>query len=319
MGLETGTYISDLVAANPLGSDGKDKGDDHIRFIKSTLKATYPNVTGAVTPTHTELNYSVGVTSAIQTQFGAKGAISGQTWTGTHAFAGATAVTVPTKSALDNSTNASSTAYVDTAVTVAAVNAAVALTATSTTSLAISIGSKSLTIQTGKAFLANTHFVSLVSNANSANFMAGMVTASNSATGALTVNVTATGGSGTLADWNISLSGNPGATGVAAATTTQTLTDAATVAWDWSAGRIATVTLGGNRIIGLPTNLVTDTFIFKVIQDGTGSRTLTWNAIFKWGAGTAPVLSTVAGRVDLFTGYYDGTVIHANMFSQGSR
>jgi len=72
MGLETGTYISDLVSTNPLGSDAKSTADDHLRLIKSCIKATYPNVSGAVTPTHTELNYVDGVTSAIQTQIDSK-------------------------------------------------------------------------------------------------------------------------------------------------------------------------------------------------------------------------------------------------------
>ena len=56
MALETGTYISDLVATNPTASDAKSQGDDHIRLLKSTVKATFPNVTGAVTATHTQLN-----------------------------------------------------------------------------------------------------------------------------------------------------------------------------------------------------------------------------------------------------------------------
>ena len=56
MALETGTYISDLVATNPLSSDPKSAGDDHIRLIKSTLKATFPNVTGATTATQADLS-----------------------------------------------------------------------------------------------------------------------------------------------------------------------------------------------------------------------------------------------------------------------
>ena len=95
MGLETGTYISDLNTSNPASSDGKSAGDDHIRLIKSTVKATFPNVAGAVTPTHTELNYVAGVTSAVQTQINTKGAIAGQVWTGTHDYTTATAINVP--------------------------------------------------------------------------------------------------------------------------------------------------------------------------------------------------------------------------------
>lgn len=73
MALESATYISDLVSTNPVGAtDPKSQGDDHIRLIKAAVKATFPNVSGAVTPTHTELNYVDGVTSAIQPQLDAK-------------------------------------------------------------------------------------------------------------------------------------------------------------------------------------------------------------------------------------------------------
>lgn len=90
MGLESATYISDLDSANPFSSDQKSQGDDHIRLIKAAVKTTFPNVSGAVTPTHTELNYVDGVTSAIQTQLDARGLKAGETWTGTHNFSGAT-------------------------------------------------------------------------------------------------------------------------------------------------------------------------------------------------------------------------------------
>lgn len=82
MPIETGTFISDLVATNPTSSDPKAEGDDHIRLVKSTVKATFPNITGAVTPTHTELNRVAGVTSAIQTQLNSKAPLASPTLTG---------------------------------------------------------------------------------------------------------------------------------------------------------------------------------------------------------------------------------------------
>lgn len=82
MALESGTYISDLVATNPAASDSRSQGDDHLRLIKSTVKNTFPNVAGAVTPTHTELNFVDGVTSAIQTQLDAKAPSASPTLTG---------------------------------------------------------------------------------------------------------------------------------------------------------------------------------------------------------------------------------------------
>lgn len=57
MPLETATFIDDLNTANPAATDGLSEADDHIRLIKSAIKTTFPNVTGEVTKTHTELNH----------------------------------------------------------------------------------------------------------------------------------------------------------------------------------------------------------------------------------------------------------------------
>lgn len=56
MPLETGTYISDLNSSNPAATDEVSKADDHLRWIKSALLATFTAITGAVTATHTQLN-----------------------------------------------------------------------------------------------------------------------------------------------------------------------------------------------------------------------------------------------------------------------
>ena len=46
--------------------------------------------------------------------------------------------------------------------------------------------------------------------------------------------------------------------------------------------------------------------ILKLVQDGTGSRTVTWPADVLWPNNTAPTLTTTATYVDLITFYYDG-------------
>lgn len=56
MALETATYINGLNTANPAGPDRLMQGDDHIRLIKAVLKATFPNLTGAMTQTQDTLN-----------------------------------------------------------------------------------------------------------------------------------------------------------------------------------------------------------------------------------------------------------------------
>lgn len=60
MALETGTYISDLVSTNPVAGDPVSQADDHLRLIKSTVLATFPNINGAVTATPTQLNRVTG-------------------------------------------------------------------------------------------------------------------------------------------------------------------------------------------------------------------------------------------------------------------
>jgi len=56
MALETATFINGLVATNPVSTDGLQQADDHMRLIKSTIQATFPNVAGAITDTHTVIN-----------------------------------------------------------------------------------------------------------------------------------------------------------------------------------------------------------------------------------------------------------------------
>lgn len=44
MGLETATYISQLVPANPPGTDAVSQGDDHLRMIKQVLQNSFPSL-----------------------------------------------------------------------------------------------------------------------------------------------------------------------------------------------------------------------------------------------------------------------------------
>ncbi len=89
--------------------------------------------------------------------------------------------------------------------------------------------------------------------------------------------------------------------------TESALTDQATVAWDASTQDVCKLTLGGNRTMAAPTNNTTGQFIsILVIQDGTGSRTLTWNAVFEFASDTAPTLTTTASLGDVFVFRYNG-------------
>lgn len=87
----------------------------------------------------------------------------------------------------------------------------------------------------------------------------------------------------------------------AGAAAPQTLTDGATVAWDMALGFNAKVTIAGNRTLTVSNPTVGWTYCLGVIQDGTGSRTMTWPASFDWGTVGAPTLSTTASKRDRVT------------------
>ena len=116
---------------------------------------------------------------------------------------------------------------------------------------------------------------------------------------------------------NLTVSGNTtlnGTTTDKSNALSQTLTDGATINWDVALGRVATVTLGAaGRTMAAPTNLKVGTYILRVYQDATGSRTITtWNSVFKWTAAVAPVLSTGAGKLDIITFFSDGTNLYGS-------
>ena len=87
-----------------------------------------------------------------------------------------------------------------------------------------------------------------------------------------------------------------------------TLTDGSTINWDVSTSDVAKVTLAGNRTLGAASNGTTGQFVsLLIIQDGTGSRTLTWNAIYEFKDDEAPTLTTTANKGDMFIFRYNGS------------
>jgi hypothetical protein len=84
--------------------------------------------------------------------------------------------------------------------------------------------------------------------------------------------------------------------------TPEALTDGATIAVDAATGTKFAVTLGGNRTIENPTNAVDGrVIIFRLRQDGTGTRVVTWGSDYRFRGDLAAanvVLSTAANVVD---------------------
>jgi hypothetical protein len=87
-----------------------------------------------------------------------------------------------------------------------------------------------------------------------------------------------------------------------------TLTDAATIAVDWSTFLTGVVTLAGNRTLGAPTNAEPGTWrTIRVVQDGTGSRTLGFNAVYLTEDNETITLSTGAAAKDTLYIYCETT------------
>ena len=93
------------------------------------------------------------------------------------------------------------------------------------------------------------------------------------------------------------------------------VTDAATITFDLSLGNIFTTTLGGNRTLALSNATVGQVFMLELIQDATGSRTVTWFSTISWPYAVVPTLTTTASKKDTFvfrctgSGTYNGYVV----------
>lgn len=91
----------------------------------------------------------------------------------------------------------------------------------------------------------------------------------------------------------------------------QILTYAATIAVDGSLTEIFRLTLTGNTTISNPTNLIDGTtYLFWIIQDATGNRTITWGTNYDFGLIGIPTLSNAANKKDLISFISDGTKLY---------
>jgi hypothetical protein len=71
------------------------------------------------------------------------------------------------------------------------------------------------------------------------------------------------------------------------------------------------VTLAGNRTLGAPTNPVDGRrMILRIKQDGTGSRTLAYNAVYRFPSDIpSPILSTAANALDILCFVYNSSAV----------
>lgn len=154
--------------------------------------------------------------------------------------------------------------------------AAPGVQATSTTSVLVGLGSKSLTIQTGKAYSVGQSVVIADTSAPSNNWMFGQITSYNSGTGALVVMVVQTFGSGTIAAWTISISASPAADS-SVAMLRRTITGADTALLS-DAGGFIDVTSGTFTLAFAAVGTLGNGWFCYIRNGGTGDVTLDPNA-----------------------------------------
>lgn len=95
---------------------------------------------------------------------------------------------------------------------------------------------------------------------------------------------------------------------------------AGTATLDLSTANFHKITMpAGNITIALSNETVNQAFIIRILQDGVGSRTVTWFTTIHWVAGVAPTLTTTGSRWDTFgfivtsAGNYDGYIVGQNL------
>lgn len=84
------------------------------------------------------------------------------------------------------------------------------------------------------------------------------------------------------------------------------LTDAPTVVVDWSRGNTQAVTLHANRAITFAHGQKGGHYMLIIKQDAHGSRTVKWPAGVRWPGGSPPTLTTLAGKTDYISFFYNG-------------
>lgn len=76
---------------------------------------------------------------------------------------------------------------------------------------------------------------------------------------------------------------------------------------DWTLSNKQTATLTANCTFTFTAPNGPCSLLFRLAQDSSGSRTVTWPAAVHWSGGTAPTLTTTVSKVDIICFYYDGT------------
>lgn len=88
---------------------------------------------------------------------------------------------------------------------------------------------------------------------------------------------------------------------------------------DLNASNIHKIVLKGNPTLSLKNVSIGQSFTLRLVQDTTGTRTVTWFSTIHWPAATPPTLTTTASHWDVFEflctaeDQFDGYIKGANL------
>ena len=85
---------------------------------------------------------------------------------------------------------------------------------------------------------------------------------------------------------------------------------------DWSTGNIHRSKLTGNCTYTFSNPATGASYVLEVLQDATGSRTVTWPAAVVWDNGVTPTLTTTANQKDVFVFLYNGAKYLGTTYAQ---
>ena len=294
MGLETATYISQLVDTNPTTSDPVSQGDDHLRLIKSVLQDQFTTLgAAAVTTTAAELNLLDGVTTLAPegTAVLSTGESGGTKFLredgdGTSSWQSAAGTTYTAGDGLDLTGTAFSTDLKS--------NGGLEI---DSTELSVAQGISQYDVAQFAAGVVDDDFLRISTTSvegRSASEVLSDIAALPLAGGTMS-------GTITCADETI--------TGPMLKDYSETKAAMAAHAVDISLGNVQTYTLSGSQSLTFTNPIATgNSSSFTLIVTNGGSATLSWPASVDWAAATAPTLTSSGIDVLTFTTIDGGTI-----------
>lgn len=85
---------------------------------------------------------------------------------------------------------------------------------------------------------------------------------------------------------------------------------------NWNNGNVQRLRLTNNCTLTLSNPVTGAGYVIELLQDTTGSRTVTWPATLEWEGDTAPTLTTTASKKDIVLLLWNGSAYLATVYGQ---